>query len=501
MPDTPGQAWRCTVCGYVHRGEAAPDTCPVCGASREAFEPHVEQPPAKPAATADTWRCINCGYIHTGSAPTGPCPVCGAPADRFEPVEETAPQAPQEGAGPRIVIVGAGIAGISAVESIRSTAPNAQVTLISKDAELPYYRLNLTRYVADEIGEDDLWIHPESWYGENQVDLRRGQEAAAVYPDDYSVEIRGGERLEYDKLILTAGAHPFVPPFPGSTRDGVLRFRTVDDARRIIEAARSGAKIVCVGGGILGLETAGGLARRGADVSLLEGHGWLLPRQLCQSASPLLEQHIASLGVKLHKQVRVDEILGDECVREVRLKNGDVLPADFVVISTGVRPNSHLARSAGLDVQKGILVDNFLRTSQPDIFAAGDLAEHQGVLYGLWTPAQYQGSIAGLNAAGSESEFGGIPRSTTLKVLGMDMVSIGQFEPVDASYLCLEDDADGRYRRFVFRDHQLIGAILIGDTSLTASVKSAIEEGADLSKLVDGDPSPQDVASYMAERT
>lgn len=501
MPDSSTQAWRCTVCGYVHRGEAAPDMCPVCGASREAFEPHVEQPPAKPAASANQWRCINCGYVHTGNAPTEPCPVCGAPADRFEPVEKAAVQAPHQVDGQRIVIIGAGIAGVSAVESIRSTAPDANITLISKDAELPYYRLNLTRYVAGEIGEDELWLHPESWYGENTIDLRRGQEAAAIRPEGHAVEIRNGERLEYDKLILTAGSHPFVPPFPGSTREGVVRFRTVDDARRIIAAAESGSRIVCVGGGILGLETAGGLAKRGADVTLLEGHGWLLPRQLCRSASPLLERHIEGLGVKLHKQVRIDEILGDEQVREVRLKNGDVLGADFVIISTGVRPNSHLARSAGLTVEKGIVVDNHLRTSHPDVYAAGDLAEHQGVLYGLWTPAQYQGSIAGLNAAGSDSEFGGIPRSTTLKVLGMDMFSIGEFEPADASYTCLEHEADVQYRRFVFRDNRLVGAILIGDTSLTAAVKSAIEDWTDLSKLLANDPSAQDVADSMAERT
>ena len=155
-----------------------------------------------------------------------------------------------------------------------------------------------------------------------------------------------------------------------------------------------------------------------------------------------------------------------------------------MVIATGIRSNSHLARRAGLEVNQGVVVDNLLATSHPDVFAAGDVAEHHGQVYGIWGPSQYQGSIAGMNMAGGCVEFGGIPRSNTLKVLGLDLFSIGQINPEDASFRAFDHEADGRYFRFVFRDNRLVGAVLLGDTKLTAAVKKAVESGADFSELL-----------------
>ncbi len=501
MSDQPAKAWRCRVCGYIHRGDEPPETCPVCGATRENFEPYVEEPEpaAKPAAAQ--WRCVNCGYVHDGSEPPKTCPVCGAPRNRFEPLGATAEAGAEPTGLRRAVVIGAGVAGLSAAEALRAASPDTEIVLIAKEPGLPYYRLNLTRYVAGEVGEQDLPLKPESWYEESEIQLMRGAEAIDVDLDERVVHLRDGQTASFEKLILTAGAHPFIPPLPGTTREGVTRFRTVDDARRIVEAAERGAKIVCIGGGILGLETVGGLARRGADVTLLEGHEWLLPRQINAAASPLLERHLEGLGVRLRKQARVAEILGDEHVRSVLLKDARAVPADLVVIATGVRPNSYLARMAGLTVNQGVVVDNRLCTSNPDVLAAGDVAEHRGVVYGLWGPAQYMGSIAGRNAAGQVSEFGGIPRSTTLKVLGIDLFSIGQFDPLDASYEAYDHEGENTYSRFVFRDGLLVGAILLGDAALTAPVKSAVEGKTDLSGLLAKRPSAADVMDYLAERT
>jgi len=482
------QAWCCSVCGYVHRGAAPPESCPVCGAPRELFQPQADSvsPAAEPAW--NQWRCLVCGYVHAGPQPPTECPACGARADCFEPVRDTAKSVTGAAKTVRAVIIGAGIAGITAAESLRAVSPAAEITVVSKERELPYYRLNLTRYLAGEIGEQDLPMHPAGWYEEQRVRLLLGSEASAIHLEDHAVELAGGEKLPFDKLLLAAGAHPFIPPLAGADREGVTSLRTVDDARHILAACRAGAKCACIGGGLLGLETAGGLARQGADVTLLEGHGWLLPRQLNQRAGEILNQYVLASGIKLRTKAVTREIVGGAAaggspVRGVLLEDGSLLPAELVVIATGIRCNSHLARRTGLEVNQGVVVDNLLTTSHPDVFAAGDVAEHHGQVYGIWGPAQYQGNIAAMNMAGGRVEFGGIPRSNTLKVLGLDLFSIGRINPEDASFRTLAHEADGCYFRFLFRDNRLVGAVLLGDTKLTATVKRAVESGADFSEL------------------
>ncbi|HET6429731.1 MAG TPA: FAD-dependent oxidoreductase [Phycisphaerae bacterium] len=499
MAEQTPKAWRCTVCGYVHRGAEPPDWCPVCGAAKSEFEPHAE--PAAPAAAPAPARrqCLNCNYVHEGPTPPDECPVCGAPGDRFRPLAEQ-PAAPgAAGEAIEVVIVGAGIAGVSAAEAVRSASPDAKITLISKEQALPYYRLNLTRYLAGEIGPDDLPIHPESWYADHRVELLHEAEVAAVAPDAQTVALRDGREIPFGKLILTIGAHPFIPPFPGSQREGVSSLRTADDAGAILARLRPGMACVCIGGGLLGMETAGALARRGAEVTLLEGHDWPMPRQLNRKAGDLLAAHVGGIGIKLRTNARTKEIVGDEAVAGVLLEDGDTVSADLVVIATGVRPNSHLARRAGLAVHHGVVVDNYLVSSHPNVLAAGDVAEHNGALYGTWGPSQYQGNIAGRNAAGAGVEFGGIPRSNTLKVLGLDLLSIGQFEPEDGSFDVIEEQSGGRYYRFVFHDGRLVGSILLGDTSLSAPLRMAIETGTDLSGLLRRRPTADTVAEHLAK--
>jgi nitrite reductase (NADH) large subunit len=399
----------------------------------------------------------------------------------------------------KVIVVGAGIAGLAAVEAIRAASPDTNVTLISKENRPPYYRLNLTRYVAGEISEAELPIKPHSWFEENRIELLLDAEVSKLNLTGNTVELHNNETVSFDKLILTVGAHPFMPPFPGAYRDGVVNLRTLTDAKEILKSDLAGKKCTCIGGGLLGLETAGALARQGAEVTLLEGHGWLLPRQLNQTAGEILAGHVESSGIKLRTKARTREILGDERVRGVLLEDQSTIDTDLLVVATGIRSNSYLARTAGLDVNQGVVVDNLLKTSHPDVFAAGDVAEHHGLVYGTWAPAQYQGSIAGMNAAGAKAEFGGIPRSNALKVLQLELLSIGQIEPVDGSYETVEKQADEQYFRFVFRDSHLVGAILLGDAKLATKVKKAVESGHDFSDLLSKHPTAADVLDFLAE--
>jgi len=496
----PTKTWICTVCGYIHTGDEPPESCVLCGAGRDLFEPYEESAPVVPDVVSQ-WRCLLCDYVADGDEPPEVCPICGATADQFEVYHpECVDTVSSGGTSQTFVIVGAGIAGVSAAESIRKASPDAKIVLLSKEAQLPYYRLNLTRYLASEIGAEHLPLHPEQWYQEQGIELRLSTEVCTVDVEQRCLSLRNGENLSYDKLILAMGSHPFVPPVPGANRENVTILRSRQDAEYILAQIQSDTRVVVIGGGLLGLEAAGALVGKVQSVAVLEGYGWLLPRQLSQTAAVPMERHVRSLGIELYQTVKVKEIVGDERVRGVRLEDGTLVPADLVIISTGVRPNSYVARLAGLEVNSGIVVNNHLQTSQPDVYAAGDVAEHLGVVYGIWGPSQFQGTMAGLNAAGSVAEFVGIPRSNVLKVLGFDMFSIGHVAPEDASYEVIEGTVNDHYQSFVFRDSHMVGAILLGDTSQSAHVKHTVEQKKDCSRILQGDRNVASVLSFLVDQ-
>jgi NAD(P)H-nitrite reductase large subunit len=444
-----------------------------------------------PENTFKTWVCSMCGYIHYGPEPPDECPVCGGAKDQFSlSTEDEIPPALETPSVVvnKAVVVGAGIAGVSAAEAIRKFAPQAVITLVSNDAYLPYYRLNLTRYLAGELEADQLTLHPEIWYNIHNIRLLRETEAQALNLENKELLLSDGSRLPFDRLVLTPGSRPFVPPIPGADRKNVTTLRRRQDADFILDACKgNGARCVCIGGGLLGLETAGALARCGAEVTVLENQAWLLPRQLNETASQRFQAQVQAKGIAVRAKANIRELVGNEVVKGVLLDDGTTLPADVVVISAGVRSNIDLARQAGLEVKQGILVDSTMKTSHPDVFAAGDAAEYRGLLYGLWVPSQLQGTVAGTNAAGQPGEFAEIPRSATLKVLGIELFNIGVISPDAATDRVLETEKDGHYFYFVFRDNLMVGSILLGNAALSNHVKKVVEERQDCSAwLQDG---------------
>ncbi len=503
MATPSASTWRCTVCGYIHEGSEPPESCPVCGVPKEEFEPIDDESDSDEAgedATASEWRCKVCGYIHEGDEPPDICPVCGVGKEDFEPMATETEAAPEDEEGEipdSVVVVGSGIAGIAAVEAICNRTAFIDLTLVGAEKETPYYRINLTRYIANEVGLDDLTIHPQDWYQAKKVKLRLGQCVTNIDRDRHEVKLDNGDTLPYGKLVLATGAQPFVPPIPGADKPNVTTVRTIRDAKALVDDMADGTKCVCIGGGILGLETAGGLHRRGAKVTVLEGFNWLMPRQLNNETATRLAAKIKELGINLVPSAKVTEIAGGETAERVVLDDGRSFDAEIVVVATGVRCDLTLARDAKLETNKGIVVDDYLRTSDPDIYAAGDVVEHRGQLYGLWSPAQFQGGIAGLNAAGGNARFGGIPLSTTLKVLGFDTFSIGQFTAESDAQATVADEVNGNYYHFVFENGKLVGANLLGDTSLSTEIKSIVEDETDLSGLLKKQPSMQMLIDYM----
>ena len=384
----------------------------------------------------------------------------------------------------RYIIIGGGIAGVSAAEAVHALQPDSDITLISEEQTLPYFRMSLTRYLAGEVEREKLILHDQQWYLQNHITILLNTHVEAIETESKQISLADGQKLPFDKLILASGAHPNMPPFPGRELKGVQTLRTLEDADLIMDVARKQARVVCIGGGLLGLEVAGAVARQGAQVTVLEGLDWLLPRQLDAQASAILKEKIENLGIKVIVPAMTKAMHGDGRVESVELGGGQVIPADLVLISTGVSANLELAKSAGLAVNRGVLVNEHMVTSNPDILAAGDLTEFQGRSYGLWIPAKNQGTIAGQNAAGKEASFLGDPPSTRLKVLGVDVFSIGQFSPSQDGDRLVAESKDGGYKSFLFRDGKMIGSILLGDASVANKVKAAIEGKRDFSAVL-----------------
>ncbi|HIJ87861.1 MAG TPA: FAD-dependent oxidoreductase [Desulfuromonadales bacterium] len=476
------KTWQCEVCGYIHSGAEPPLSCPICGAGQDCFTAlEISMAAAGPVAT-DAWHCPVCSYLHRAPEPPSNCPVCSATGSLFTPFHCGAASVASSDDIQRIVILGGGIAGLTAAAEARRQAPHTSITLVSREQSLPYYRLNLTRFLAGDISESELQIESGQWFEEHAIQYVHA-EATALDREQKQVRLRDGRLLDYDRLVLTNGAHPFIPPFPGATRDGVTVLRTLEDARAILQRLRPGMQLVCIGGGLLGLETAGALARQGATVTVVEGFASLLPRQLPPRAGSLLRQRLEAQGMTVFCGETVKELVGDESVQGVLLESGRLLPADLVVVAAGVRPNSYLARQAGLTVHRGIVVDDRLISSDPSILAAGDVAEHRGMLYGIWPAGYAQGAVAGCNAGGGTALFGALAASTRIKVLDVDLFSCGQIHPEDASTTVYESEHDGVYRAIYCCDGQLTGAVLYGDTAGAGRLKEIVESGRQISEF------------------
>ena len=397
----------------------------------------------------------------------------------------------------QFLVVGAGIAGVSAAEAIHKTQPDASITMVSDEHNLPYFRMNLTRYLAGELERDRLDLHNREWYHENHVEIILDTHIDDIDAASKQIRLENGRLIEYDKLILANGASPFVPPIPGRELDGVMTLRSLEDADKILNITAEPANVVCIGGGLLGLEIAGGIAQKGTNVTVLEALDWLLPRQLGKEAAEMLRGQIEAMGIKVIVPARIKQISGEGKVSAVELDDGTIIPANLVLISAGIRPNLDLAKRIGLEVNRGVIVNEHMQTSDPDIYAAGDVCEYHGILYGLWVPARKQGEVAGRSAAGQPTEYPGDPPSAKLKVLGLDLFSIGQFSPAEAGDRLVTWQEGDRFISFLFRDAKMIGSNLLGETGLDMKVKKAIDSGKDFSESMQGEMNLQDLITLL----
>jgi nitrite reductase (NADH) large subunit len=363
------------------------------------------------------------------------------------------------------VIVGNGAAGTTAAEHIRKNDRDGKITILTEE-ELPfYYRIRLIDYLGGDIEEGQLIARDEDWYGERGIKLMTGVRVAGGDPAKRLIQTENGEEFSYDRLLLATGSYPFLPPITGTDTGGTFTLRNIRDARAILSCCLHRSELVMIGGGLLGLETGNALRRRGMNVTVVEFLPRLLPRQLDVRGAAKLTRLMEDMGFTFHIGKSVGEILGKQNVERVILQTGEEIPAEVVIVAAGVRPNLELARRFGLKCDRGIVVDSLLRSSRPQIFAAGDAAEHNGVVYGIWPAAVQQGRAAGTNMAGGSLEYRGTTMVNRLKVAGIDLASMGKIDP-ENRYRSEVEETETVYRKRVYDDDdKLIGGILLGDIS------------------------------------
>lgn len=380
------------------------------------------------------------------------------------------------------IIIGNGAAGTYAAENIRKNDKSGRITVMT-DESLPfYYRIRLNELISGDAGEKDLLARKEDWYRENNIDLMLNTRVLRVDPDNRTVVTEKNEVFSYDKLLIAAGSHSFIPPIEGADTAGVFSIRDAADAGNIISYSGDIKNVVVIGGGLLGLEAGNAFRKTGKNVKIVEFFPRLLPRQLDVDGAQRLQTIMEGMGFTFRLGAKTQRIEGDEKVTAVRLESGEVLSAGMVVISAGVRPNMELAESAGLETDKGIKVDRHLMTSRPGIYAAGDVAEYNGMPYGIWPAAMEQGKAAGINMAGGDSLYEGTTMANTLKVVGIDFASAGNIDAENEYEAVIRSD-DNTYKKIVLENNRIIGCIMLGETGSFNKITGLMNRKTDISGI------------------
>ncbi|UJW85469.1 NAD(P)/FAD-dependent oxidoreductase [Devosia sp. SL43] len=367
----------------------------------------------------------------------------------------------------RLVVVGAGMASGRALEHLFEEAPGAyRVTLFGAEPRGNYNRLMLSPVLAGEKTYEQIITHDAAWYAQRGVTTRFGEHVSAIDRHRKVVISRSGE-TPYDKLIIATGSAPFVPPIVGRELPGVVAFRDLDDVGAMIAAAaQPGARAVVIGGGLLGLEAAAALRLRGMEVVVLHAAGHLMNRQLDATAGQLLQRALEARGIVVHCNAQTSAIIGDGKVEAVLLDDNTTYAADIVVMAVGIRPETRLATDAGLHVERGIVVDDQMRTSDPHILALGECVEHEAVCYGLVAPLYDMAKVIASTLVGKPAAFRPVQTATQLKVTGISVYSAGDFASgADREEIVLQDDHGGVYKRLILKDDRIVGAVLYGETA------------------------------------
>jgi nitrite reductase (NADH) large subunit len=390
-----------------------------------------------------------------------------------------------------VFIIGNGLAGTIAAKTLRELDSAVDIHIFAEENYSYYPRPNLIEFLAGRIPYERIFAFSEDWHVRQKINIHLGEPVRKIFPESQEIELAGGRKENYDTLLLANGASSFVPPIKGSDKRGVFTLRTLDDALAILDYLKDQAQVAILGGGLLGLEIARGLKLRGAEVDVLEFFDRLLPLHLDAYGATLLKDQIERSGIRVSLGAVTQEILGDGEVSGLGLKSGAKINANMVIIAAGVRPNLGLAREAGLAFDRGVVVDDWLRTNQPHIFAAGDGIQHKGKTYGIIPASFDQARTAAYNILGQEKKYEGTVPSNTLKVAGLYVTSVGLTNQENPGLKEMRKylKEEGVYKKIVIEDGALVGAIWMGTkkgaNEITRAVASKVKVNQYVNSLLE----------------
>lgn len=377
----------------------------------------------------------------------------------------------------KFVVIGNGIAGMSAVKAIREVDLDTEICLIGEEDCYPYNRIRLSKGMFDEIDENKIQLQKKEWYTDNKIDIRVSEKVVKVDTDHQEVFLYDGYRLKYDQLLLANGARNRTPAIDGIDIKGVYALRSLKDAKVIHKNLYHAKTVTIIGGGIQGLEMAWVLHQHGKKVYMIELQSRLMPLQLDEQASEMLFNIIQSFGIHVFTGSTVNEIFGNNQVEGVRINAKEELICEMVIYATGIKPNLELLKDSNVQTARGILVNNKMKTNIHNIYAAGDIAELNHHIVGLWNIAITQGKIAGYNMTGKEIEYQNITPVTTLNSFGISLFSMGCIEVgKDTKVIAEEDDHRNIYKKLFINNDVIEGAIVMGDTKKSPLIKTMIEK-------------------------
>ncbi|RJL07219.1 nitrite reductase large subunit NirB [Paracoccus siganidrum] len=394
---------------------------------------------------------------------------------------------PARPSGPRkrkLVVIGAGMASGRMLEHLLQADPNAfEVTLFNAEPRGNYNRLMLSPVLSGEKSYDDIVTHDADWYAAHGIACHFGEPVVRI--DREARRVHTNRRsADYDALVIATGSAPFIIPVPGKDLPGVVTYRDLEDTNAMIAAGIAGKDAVVIGGGLLGLEAAAGMAARGARVTVIHLMGHLMERQLDAAAGYLLQKDLERRGIKVHCKGATKAILGRDRAEAVLLEDGTVHPADLVCMAVGIRPETRIAVDAHLEVERGLVVDDAMRSSDPHIFALGECVEHRGQLFGLVAPLYDQAKVLAQTLLGQPAEFRPVQTATKLKVTGCDLFSAGDFaEGEGREDIVFRDPGRGIYKRLVLEGNRIIGVVMYGDTADGSWFYGLMKDGTDISNM------------------
>lgn len=381
------------------------------------------------------------------------------------------------------LIVGNGVAGTTAAEAIRLQDPKGNITILSEEDISFYYRIRLNEFIAGDITENKLIAKKKNWYEEQRIGLRLNTRIVKLDGAARQLTTADGEQLPFDRLLLATGSHSFLPPIEGITKQGVFSLRHIKDARAIQAQAEKSEEVILIGGGLLGLEAGNALRKLGKKITVVEFFPRLLPRQLDNKGAKRLQKLMEKMGFSFRLAAITKTITGSTGQADgIVLEGGDTLKGQMIIVSAGVRPNLDLPIIGGLACDKGVKVNDRLETSANGIYAAGDVAEHQGVVSGIWPAAMQQGKVAGTNMAGGEAAYHGTTMSNILKVAGIDVAAAGNID-AEGRYESQVVSSGTTYKKLVIENNRIIGCVMVGDTKNFNTITRYITETRDISTL------------------